>query len=153
MPPPRRRREAGDRFRDAPSPIEVSRCNDDCGLDCAAGKRDLGAARQFSAVIAVTFPERATKQRVAVQRSNKLICGGLVSVGGTYRWRPMEDWTRSGVVGVPAASSSEKGTPLLDAASEAIATRILNGSIWGPTTEVAMAGCHGKLPINTDNRR
>jgi hypothetical protein len=76
MPPPRRRREAGDRFRDAPSPIEVSRCNDDCGLDCAAGKRDLGAVRQFSAVIAVTFPERTAKQRVAVQRSNKLIYGG-----------------------------------------------------------------------------
>jgi hypothetical protein len=55
---------------------------------------------------------------------------------------------------VPAASSSEKGTPLLDAASVAIAPpRILNDSIWGPTTEVAKAGCHGKLPINTDNRR
>jgi creatinine amidohydrolase len=66
---------------------------------------------------------------------------GLVSVGGVYRWRPMEDWTRSGVVGVPAVSSSEKGVRLLDAASEAIATRILDGSIWGPNTKFATA-CH-----------
>ncbi|WP_197087025.1 creatininase family protein [Bradyrhizobium sp. LTSPM299] len=55
---------------------------------------------------------------------------GLASVGGVHRWRPMEEWTRSGVVGVPAVSTPDKGARLLDAASKAIARRILDDSIW-----------------------
>lgn len=64
---------------------------------------------------------------------------GLVPVGGVYRWRPTEDWTSSGVVGVPAASTPDKGARLLDAASKAIASRILDGSIWEAITEASPA--------------
>jgi creatinine amidohydrolase len=55
---------------------------------------------------------------------------GLVPTGGVFRSRRIEEWSQSGVVGAPALATSEKGVLLLNAAAEAIAGRILDGSIW-----------------------
>ena len=38
--------------------------------------------------------------------------------GGVYRWRHFGDYTPTGVLGVPAAATAEKGERLFDAAAE-----------------------------------
>lgn len=55
---------------------------------------------------------------------------GLAPVGGIVRSRRMEEWSASGVVGTPALANAQKGALLLDAAADAVASRILDGSIW-----------------------
>ena len=55
---------------------------------------------------------------------------GLLDQGGVYRWRSMTEMTESGVIGVPAAASAEKGEKLLDAAAEALAEALTGGDIW-----------------------
>ena len=47
-----------------------------------------------------------------------------------YRWHSFKDWTRSGVIGVPAAATPKKGTQLLEAAATRLSKAILNGEIW-----------------------
>lgn len=48
-----------------------------------------------------------------------------------YQWQSVADWSPSGVAGVPMAASAEKGERLLEAASQVLADRLLNGRIWG----------------------
>ena len=55
---------------------------------------------------------------------------GLLDQGGVYRWRSFAEITESGVIGVPAAASAEKGEKLLDAAGEALAEALTGGDIW-----------------------
>lgn len=55
---------------------------------------------------------------------------GLAPVGGVVRSRRMEEWSASGVVGTPSLANAEKGALLLGAAAAAVASRILDGSIW-----------------------
>jgi len=55
---------------------------------------------------------------------------GFLEPSGTHRWRPIEHWSCSGVVGAPQFASAEKGERLLNAAGETIAARISDGSIW-----------------------
>lgn len=49
---------------------------------------------------------------------------------GVYRWRPMTDFTDSGVLGVPSVATAVKGERLLEAAAEALAGAVTNGDIW-----------------------
>ena len=56
---------------------------------------------------------------------------GLRPEGGLFRWRPIADWSDSGVIGAPAAASAEKGVRLLDAAAEALAEKLARGLPWG----------------------
>jgi len=55
---------------------------------------------------------------------------GLGAENGVYRWRPIKDWSDSGVIGVPAAATAEKGVQLLEAAGKALATQLANPTIW-----------------------
>lgn len=55
---------------------------------------------------------------------------GLQEPGGVYRWRSFAEITESGVIGVPAAASAEKGEKLLDAAAGALAEALTDGAIW-----------------------
>jgi creatinine amidohydrolase len=56
---------------------------------------------------------------------------GLTAEGGVYRYRPIEHWTKSGVIGAPAAATAEKGERLLNAAAKALAEVLVSGSLWG----------------------
>lgn len=55
---------------------------------------------------------------------------GLAAKGGVYRYRPIAHWSKSGVLGVPAAASAEKGERLLEAAAAAVANAIVAGKAW-----------------------
>lgn len=57
---------------------------------------------------------------------------GLGPEQGIYRWRPIADFTESGVLGVPKAASAEKGGRLLDAAADALAEALLSPEVWEP---------------------
>ncbi len=50
--------------------------------------------------------------------------------GGVYRWQSFTAITESGVIGVPAAASAEKGEKLLDAAAAVLAEALTSGEIW-----------------------
>lgn len=65
-------------------------------------------------------------------RSLEAPAEGLYDPGGIHRARPLETWSRSGVVGVPALAGAEKGERLLDAAAATLAAAIVEGSCWGP---------------------
>jgi creatinine amidohydrolase len=55
---------------------------------------------------------------------------GFLEPLGTHRWRPIGHWSCSGVVGTPASASAAKGERLLDAAGEALAAAVSDGSLW-----------------------
>lgn len=55
---------------------------------------------------------------------------GLHAPTGLHRWRRIEEWTRSGVVGTPGLASAEKGVRLLDAAAVALASRLVDEATW-----------------------
>lgn len=55
---------------------------------------------------------------------------GLGAQGGVYRWRPIADFTESGVIGAPKAASAEKGAKLLAAAAESLAEAIGGDTLW-----------------------
>ncbi|MFO0998254.1 MAG: creatininase family protein [Alphaproteobacteria bacterium] len=60
---------------------------------------------------------------------------GLTSEGGAYRYRPIAHWTKSGVIGAPAAASAEKGERLLNAAAKALADVLASGSLWASSSD------------------
>jgi len=47
-----------------------------------------------------------------------------------YHWRSMVDLTPSGVLGVPAAGTAEKGAALMQAATEGVAEALLTDPTW-----------------------
>ena len=51
---------------------------------------------------------------------------------GLYRWRGFEEMTESGVIGVPAAATAEKGERLLAAAAEGVAEALMKEELWRP---------------------
>lgn len=55
---------------------------------------------------------------------------GLHDPTGLHRWRRIEEWTRSGVIGTPGLASAEKGVRLLDAAAAALASRLVDDATW-----------------------
>jgi creatinine amidohydrolase len=55
--------------------------------------------------------------------------------GTPYVYRSFADLSTSGVIGVPAAASAEKGERLLDAAAAAIANAMADGSLWPEPAE------------------
>lgn len=56
---------------------------------------------------------------------------GFLKVGkASYRWRPLTHLTGNGMSGVPARSTPEKGTALLDVAAKAIAGLITDPETW-----------------------
>ena len=54
----------------------------------------------------------------------------LSASGGLYRWRGFDEMTESGVMGVPAAATAEKGERLLAAAAEGVAEALLHEALW-----------------------
>jgi creatinine amidohydrolase len=54
----------------------------------------------------------------------------LGRAGTAYVYRSFAEISRSGVIGVPAAASAEKGERLLDAAAAAIANAMSDGGLW-----------------------
>ena len=58
---------------------------------------------------------------------------GLGALEGVYRWRPIADFTESGVIGAPGAASAEKGARLLAAAAEALADALAANELWPPS--------------------
>jgi creatinine amidohydrolase len=65
-----------------------------------------------------------------VMRSLETPTKGLLDQGGVYRWRSFTEVTESGVIGVPAAASAEKGERLLNAAAESLVEALINDDIW-----------------------
>ena len=55
---------------------------------------------------------------------------GLGAQDGIYRWRPIADFTESGVIGAPNAASAEKGVKLLAAAASSLADAISGDALW-----------------------
>ena len=55
---------------------------------------------------------------------------GLDPEHGIYRWRPIKDWSESGVIGVPAAASADKGENLLNGAAIALARELSKHELW-----------------------
>lgn len=55
-----------------------------------------------------------------------------LSSDDVHRWRPIEHWSRSGVIGYPAAATAEKGERLLEAAADVVAGRLGEKSLWSP---------------------
>ncbi|MGE0241736.1 MAG: creatininase family protein [Parvibaculaceae bacterium] len=55
-----------------------------------------------------------------------------LSSEGFHRWRPIEHWSASGVIGYPAAASAEKGERLLEAAADVVAAELAQESLWSP---------------------
>jgi creatinine amidohydrolase len=47
-----------------------------------------------------------------------------------YVWQSVASWSPSGVAGTPKAASADKGQRLLQAAAEALAGRLREGTIW-----------------------
>lgn len=58
---------------------------------------------------------------------------GLSSTGFS-RWRPVEYWTASGVIGFPGAATADKGERLLEAAADVVAEELQNDALWAPPT-------------------
>lgn len=54
----------------------------------------------------------------------------VVSESGVYRYRPFNELTESGVIGVPSAASAEKGERLLEAAADALAEALVDPRGW-----------------------
>lgn len=61
-----------------------------------------------------------------------------LSSEGFHRWRSIEHWSASGVIGYPAAASAEKGERLLEAAADVVAAELAKDSLWSPPSR------HGK---------
>ena len=55
---------------------------------------------------------------------------GIAKQPGIYEWHSFADFSDSGVIGMPAAASAEKGDQLLNAAARALAAEIGSGAIW-----------------------
>ena len=55
---------------------------------------------------------------------------GLGAQDGVHRWRPIADFTESGVIGAPNAASAEKGAKLLAAAASSLAEAIGGDALW-----------------------
>ena len=53
---------------------------------------------------------------------------------GFHQWHPISHWSQSGVIGVPSAATAEKGHRLLEAAANALAERLLDGTLWPSST-------------------
>ena len=51
--------------------------------------------------------------------------------GGVYRWRAIDWWTETGVIGVPKVASADKGERLLAAAAGALARALTSPALWG----------------------
>ena len=68
---------------------------------------------------------------VEAMNTVKAPLGGLFDQGGVHIWRSTAYWSETGVIGVPAAASAEKGEALLEAAATALAGRLNAGGIWG----------------------
>ena len=56
---------------------------------------------------------------------------GLASPG-FHRWRPVEHWSDSGVIGYPPAATAEKGERLLEAAADAVSEALVDKELWTP---------------------
>jgi creatinine amidohydrolase len=54
-------------------------------------------------------------------RMLKAPASGFLQPAGSHRWRPIGYWSCSGVVGIPALATAEKGERLLKAAARAVA--------------------------------
>ena len=50
--------------------------------------------------------------------------------GGVYRWKGFDEMTESGVIGFPAAATTEKGERLLAAAAEGVAEALTREEMW-----------------------
>ena len=57
-----------------------------------------------------------------------------LSAEGFARWRPIEHWSASGVIGFPAAATAEKGERLLEAAADVVAANLGDAALWSPTS-------------------
>ena len=55
---------------------------------------------------------------------------GASASGGLYRFRGFDEMTESGVLGVPAAATADKGERLLAAAAEGVAEALLKEALW-----------------------
>ena len=55
-----------------------------------------------------------------------------LSSPGFHRWRPIEHWSESGVIGFPAAATAEKGERLLEAAADAVRDALTDDALWTP---------------------
>lgn len=94
-------------------------------LERQDGVRHAGEA-ETSMVLALA-PELVHQQRM---RGTSAPEEGLRPVGGVQRWRPIRHWSDVGVIGAPAAATPEKGELLLEAASDALAERLQDRTIW-----------------------
>lgn len=55
-----------------------------------------------------------------------------LSSDGFHRWRPIDYWSATGVIGFPATASAEKGERLLEAAAKVVARNLQEPSLWSP---------------------
>ena len=92
------------------------------------GQRNLlHACEAETSMVLALAPELvdlATLAGLAIPRD------GLADPHGVHRRRPIELWSRSGVVGTPDMASAAKGHRLLDSAASRLARLVAGGNIW-----------------------
>lgn len=57
-----------------------------------------------------------------------------LSAEGFARWRPIEYWSASGVIGFPQSASAEQGERLLEAAADVVAEHLQASELWSPAS-------------------
>lgn len=75
-------------------------------------------------------PDLVAEDRIPLAKANTTPDVGDLVGGGVYRWRSIGSRSSSGVIGNPEAASAEKGERLLEAISDALATKLRNREMW-----------------------
>ena len=87
----------------------------------------MHAGEAESSMLLALRPELVDREAM-VNTANKM--PGIAGPGGTSRYRSFAARTESGVIGLPASATAEKGERLLDAAAEELAASLLGDDFW-----------------------
>lgn len=85
------------------------------------------ACEAESSMVLALLPELVDRESMAHTQGTMT---NMVGPSGAYRFRSFAELTETGVNGVPALATAEKGELLLDAAAEELAETLLGDELW-----------------------
>ncbi|MCB1497257.1 MAG: creatininase family protein [Bauldia sp.] len=94
-------------------------------------ERQDGVRHACEAETSMTLALRPDLVDIEAMRTVDAPAEGMLSPG-FHRWRPIEHWSDSGVIGYPPAASAEKGERLLEAAADAVRDALVDEELWTP---------------------
>jgi creatinine amidohydrolase len=94
-------------------------------------ERQDGVRHACEAETSMTLALRPDLVDTAMMAAVEAPAEGLSS-DGFHRWRPIEYWSSSGVIGFPAYATADKGEKLLQAAADVVAEHLSNKTLWSP---------------------